>query len=277
MGALNPRIPQLLLCCLLASVCATPALAQDTPQQGAGSGGGRGFGMGGGGMAGMLGPNGGGAEGTVTAVTANEISVKNEQGEIYKVETSPNTHFRKNRDEAKISDVHVGDVVVAAGNLDDQAKTVGAVFVMVLDPDQAARMAKMRADFGKTWTTGKVTAIKDLTVTVERPDKQSQTVTVDENTTFHKRGEDIIFPDIKVGDMVRATGAVQNGSFLATNLMVMTPGGRGPGRFGQGGPQGQSGQGQSSPGAATSVTSPPQPEGTSSTATPAQPPTNPQN
>ncbi len=113
--------------------------------------------------------------------------------------------------------IHVGDTIVAAGNLDEQAKTVGAVFVVVLTPEQAARMEQMRADFGKTWTAGKVTAIKDLTLTVERPDKISQTIAVDENTTFRKGGrgtaEDITFPDIKVGDRSTARGALQSGKF----------------------------------------------------------------
>lgn len=227
------------------------------PQQGEqGPGGGR---MGGGMFA-----MGSSAHGTVTAVSGNEFTVKNEQGESWKVLTGPNTHFRKDRQEAKISDVHVGDVIVAAGNLDEQAKSVGAVFVVVLDPQQAAQMEKMRADFGKTWTMGKVTAIKDLTLTIERPDHVTQAVTVDENTTFHKHREDITFPEIKVGDMVRASGALQDGSFLARDLAVMEPGQRGQGRFGQRGP-------------GTPDRPAPQPEGAPSGTTPAQPPNGPQN
>lgn len=184
----------------------------------------------------MFGPGMNGAGGTVTAISGSEITVKNEQGEVYKLETGPNTHFRKDRADAKITDIKVGDVIMAAGNLDDQAKTLGAVFVAVLDPEQAARMQQMRADFGKTWTMGKVTAVNTdgLTLTVERPDKATQTIAVDENTTFHKRGEDITFPDIKVGDMVRAAGSLQGANFLATNLMVMGAGGVRMGRYGQG-------------------------------------------
>lgn len=215
--------------------------------------------MGGGGMFMMGGNN---AHGQVTVVAGNELTIKDEQGEVYKVETGPNTHIRKDRAEVKISDIHVGDTVVAGGNLDDQAKTVGAMFVMVLTPEQAAQMEKMRADFGKTWTAGKITAIKDLTVTVERPDKTSQTIAVDENTTFHKgaRGEatDITFPDVKVGDMLRADGSLKDGSFLATNLVVMEPRQPGQGRFGN--RQGTPGQPQQQPqGAPAGSSASPQP------------------
>jgi Domain of unknown function (DUF5666) len=257
------RLAGFVLCAALITLSCAPALfSQDEPPQR----GGRGGGMGRGGVFMMGGNN---AHGKVTAVAGNEITIKDEQGQIYKVETGPNTHIRKDREEAKVTDIHVGDTIVAGGNLDDQAKTVGAMFVMVLSPEQAAQMEKMRADFGKTWTTGKITAIKDLTVTIERPDKVSQTVAVDENTTFHKgaRGNatDIIFPDIKVGDMLRADGSLKDGSFLATSLVVMEPRQPGEGRFGNGGP----------PGSRTGQ--PPQPEGAPSGSTAPQPPNAEQN
>ena len=223
----------MMFCLALAGLVAPPLVAQDAPrrtQQGGEREAGRG----------MFGPGMNGTGGTVTAITGNEITVKNEQGEVYKVETGANTHFRKDRAEAKITDIKVGDDIMAAGNLDEQAKTIGAAFVVVLDPEQAARMKEMRASFGKTWTMGKVTAINidGLTLTVERPDKVSQTIAVDENTTFRKGGrgdaEDITFPDIKVGDMVRAAGSVRSTNFLATNLTVMPPGGARAERFGPG-------------------------------------------
>lgn len=237
---------------------------QQPPQE---PGQGRGYGRGGGmGMGGMF---GGGAptEGTVTAVSGNNLMIKNEQGQTYTVQTGPNTRIRKDRQPVKISDIKVGDMIMAAGNVDDQAKTVGAMFVAVLSPEQAAQMEKMRASFGKTWTAGRVSAIKDLTLTVERPDKVTQTIAVDENTVFHKRSregqQDITFPEIKVGDMVRADGSVQSGgNFLATTLDVSEPRRPGEGRFGNGagGPGGH-------------VQQTPQPQGTP---TGSVPPSNPQ-
>jgi hypothetical protein len=255
MNKLYSGLAGLALCLAMAS---TSALAQDAaPQQngqGQGQGQGRGEGRGQGG--GMFMMNGNSAHGSVTAVSGNEITIKDEQGQSWKVETGANTRVMKDRQPVKVSDIHAGDVVIAAGNLDDQAKTVGAAFVVVLDPDQAARMEKMRAEFGKTWTAGKVTAIRDLTLTIERPDKVTQTIAVDENTTFHKRNEDITFPDIKVGDLVRAIGSMQNGNFLATNLSVMEFGQRGQGRIGQGGGPG------TQPAPQQGVAPPPQPPGT---------------
>jgi hypothetical protein len=223
------------LCLCVLALSGSRLLAQDGGEQ---PGQGR---RGGGGMF-LMGANN--AHGTVTAISGTSITIKDEQGEVYTVETGPNTRILKDRQEVKLTDIHPGDVVVAAGHLDEQAKTLGAMFVMVLDAQQAARMEQMRAEFGKTWTAGKVTEKQGLTLTVERPDKVTQTVTVNENTEFRKRGpdgeEDIAYPDIKVGDHVMARGALANGSFVATTVGVMEPRpGRGR-RFGgqQPGPEG---------------------------------------
>jgi Domain of unknown function (DUF5666) len=180
-------------------------------------------------------PRGGGfmgmnnaVHGTVTAISGGEFTIKTEQGETYKIATGPNTRIMKDRQPIKASDVHTGDVVMTGGDVDDKAHTVGAVFLAVLDAEQVQRMKQAQADFGKTWTAGKITAINDLSLTIERPDKVTQTVTVDENTSFHKHRDSITLADIKVGDTITARGAVQNNAFLATQLSVIDPNQRGP-------------------------------------------------
>ena len=116
---------------------------------------------------------------------------------------------------------------MAGGVVDAKAKTVGAVFVVDIDANQ---VRQARADFGKTWVMGKVTAIHELKITIERAnDKQTQTVAVDENTSFRKRREDVTLADVKVGDFISAQGALHADTFLATTLRIMTPGAGGPG------------------------------------------------
>lgn len=171
--------------------------------------------------------------GDITALSGNTITVKTEEGEVYSIATGPNTHFRKERDQIQISDLHVGDMIAAMGDKDPKARTLGAVFVVVIDK---ARYEQMRADFGKTWTAGVVQAINGTNITIKRPDKAIQTIAVDENTSFRRRREDITLPDIKLGDNISARGALQNGSFLATMVVVGPAGayrrdrGAGPGQ-----------------------------------------------
>jgi hypothetical protein len=183
-----------------------------------------------------------GVRGTVTAVAGNQATIKTDEGDVYTVTTGENTHLMKHREAATAADIHVGDMLMVGGQVDAQAKTVGAAFVQIID---AADVQKMRADLGKTWTAGKITAIDGTKITVDRIDGVSQTIAVDENTSFHKHRDAVTLADFKVGDSINARGGLKDGVFVAAQLsggpMGMGPMGRGPG--GSGGPGGWHGEG----------------------------------
>ena len=125
--------------------------------------------------------------GTVTAAAADHLTVKTDAGEVYQVSVSANTRLTKERQPVKIADIKVGDGVGAMGVLDAPTKTVHAVFVAVVDAEQ---IKKARENMGKTYITGKVTAIDmdALKLTVMRPDGVSQVIGVDEQTSFRRGG-----------------------------------------------------------------------------------------
>jgi hypothetical protein len=125
--------------------------------------------------------------GTVTATSADHLTVKTEAGEVYQVALSANTRLSKDRQPVKMADIKVGDAVGAMGVLDAPTKTVHAVFVGVIDAEQ---MKKARENMGKTYITGKVKAIDmdALKLTVMRPDGVSQVIGVDEQTSFKRGG-----------------------------------------------------------------------------------------
>jgi hypothetical protein len=194
--------------------------------------------------------------GTVTEVASDHYTMKTENGETYTVHYSTNTLFIKmparargegaqNGAEApqrgsgegggfqgggnpptpiKPTDIKVGDAIGAMGEIDANAKSVGAVMVMLIDPERARQMREMQANYGKTWLAGKVTAIDGVKVTiVGGADNASHTFTADENTTFRKRRDPITLADIQVGDTVRVDGAMKDGAFLATAVNAMGP------------------------------------------------------
>lgn len=189
--------------------------------------------------------------GTVTAVTADRLTVKTEEGEVYQVAVSANTRMMKDRQPVKIADIKPGDGIGAMGVMDAPAKTVHAVFVAVMDAEQ---VKKAREGLGKVYITGKVTAIDmdDAKVTVMRPDHVSQVIQADEGTSFKRGGrreqasqasmnevpasgtsagaESITLADVKVGDFVMGRGAVKNGLFVPVELRVMDVTARGQGR-----------------------------------------------
>jgi hypothetical protein len=125
--------------------------------------------------------------GTVTATAADHLTVKTEAGEVYQVALSANTRLTKERQPVKVVGIKVGDAVGAMGVLDAPTKTVHAVFVGVIDAEQ---VKKARENMGKTYITGKVTAIDmdALKLTVMRPDDVSQVIGVDEQTSFRRGG-----------------------------------------------------------------------------------------
>ncbi|HWE87219.1 MAG TPA: DUF5666 domain-containing protein [Terracidiphilus sp.] len=229
----------------LALALSGAALAQgpSAPPAGQDQGGGRGFGRG----MGM----GRGVMGTVTDVAADHYTVKNDSGETWTIHYSANTRMMKQPPRPanaappgqgqgqgegngaymrggtppqpiKAADIKVGDAIMAMGDTDQAAKSVGAVMVMQLDPESAKRMEEMRANYGKTWLAGRVTAINDATVTIQgMTDDAARTFMADENTTFRKRREPITLADIQVGDAVRVEGAIKAGQFVATAVSVM--------------------------------------------------------
>ncbi|MFZ0743442.1 MAG: DUF5666 domain-containing protein [Terracidiphilus sp.] len=237
-------VPAAVICLALVAAYTETAFAQDADpaQQTQGGGGWQGQrgGRGGGGF-GMMG-GGRGTMGTVTEVAADHYTIKTETGETYTVHFSANTRIMKQmvrrraagdaRDSGdaqpaapqplKPSDIKVGDIIAANGELDAAAKSVGAVFIVQIDPERAKQMREMEANYGKTWLMGKVTAIDGVKVTLDGAiDKIPHTVMADENTTFRRRREPITLADVQVGDMVRVEGAVKDGGFLATTIAVM--------------------------------------------------------
>jgi hypothetical protein len=197
--------------------------------------------------------------GRITATSADHLTVTTEAGEIYHVALSANTRLSKNRQPVKVADIKIGDAVGAMGVLDTSTRTVHAVFVGVMDAEQ---VKKARENMGKTYITGKVTAIDmdALKLTVMRPDGVSQVIGVDEQTSFKRGGrgmaaiangggvveigggrgigdgagagagagnvgggESITFADVKVGDTVAGRGTLKNGMFMPTELGVMDP------------------------------------------------------
>jgi preprotein translocase subunit YajC len=206
-----------------------------------------------------MGMSGAGIMGTVTEVAADHFIIKNDAGETWTINYSVNTRVMKQPARAagsaaagsspagsgdfadggagrgmgmganpptaiKASDIKVGDTIAAGGETNHDAKSVGAVGIMVLDPERAKQMRERMANFGKTWLMGRVTAINETTVTIQGgPGNASHTFQADENTAFRRRRYPITLGDVQVGDNVSVEGALKAGQFVATSVNVMMP------------------------------------------------------
>jgi hypothetical protein len=182
-----------------------------------------------------------GVLGTVTEVAADHYTVKTDAGLTYTIHYSVNTRILRQQpgtggpgggqrgegggnppQPIKPTDIKVGDAITAMGEMDANARSVGAVAVIQLDPERAKQLREMQANYGKTWMAGKVTAIDGVKVTLMGViDNASHSFVADENTTFRKRRDPITLGDIQVGDTVRVEGALKDGTFLATTVNAM--------------------------------------------------------
>jgi hypothetical protein len=174
-------------------------------------------------------------QGIVSAATKDKLTVKTDAGDSYDITVTDTSRIMKNGQQIKLSDVKPGDSVTARGTVDATKKTVEAM--MVMDTD-AATLAKAKENMGKTYITGRLTAIDadNLKLTVMRTDNVSQVIAVDDGTSF-QRGNRGVTAD------VTAAGGIAGGGF---------GGGFGGGRGMGGGRQG--GGAQAAPPAPESIT-----------------------
>lgn len=225
--------------------------------------------MGPGGMRGGMGMGmmGRGVEGTVTEVAPDHYTIKTLSGETYTIHYSANTRIMKQSpgmrggrgmrggmgmggmrqgsrgggnppQPIKASEIKVGDAIASMGEVDASARSVGAMGIVLLDPERAKEMAQMQADYGKTWLMGRVTAIDGVKVTLMGGvDSEPHAFVANENTIFRKRRDPITLGDIRVGDMVRVDGSLKDGVFTAASVHDM--GAPGEARGPRGGPPAQ--------------------------------------
>lgn len=162
-----------------------------------------------------------GVGGTVTAINGNTFTIKQMDGSTAQVQVSDKTRYRKNRQDAQLSDFKVGDMVIVRG---EQKDGVWQADMLAARPAGMGMGmgggGAMREGLGKEFIVGEVKAINGTQLTIQRPDGVSQDITVDESTSFRKEGQDITLPDIKVGDRVFGRGAMKNNVFVPSTLNV---------------------------------------------------------
>jgi preprotein translocase subunit YajC len=171
--------------------------------------------------------------GEVTAISGNTITVKTMDGNTATVNVTDQTRFRKDRQDAKLTDVKVGDNVFVRG----QKGSDGSVQAEMVAVPPAGMMGNMRDGLGKNFIMGEIKSINGTQIEIARPDGQTQTIAVDENTSFHKNRESVTLADFKAGDRVFGRGEVKNNVFVAATLNEGQPGmGRSPRMGGGEGP-----------------------------------------
>jgi hypothetical protein len=196
--------------------------------------------------------------GKVTAVTADQATIKTLANEPFTILFAPKTTFYKqigtsfSMQPATAMDIKVGDSIHVMGHLDPDGTTKHAVNVMILTAETSQKILASTGGSGVTDVMGMVTAINGHRLTLEDYDKSSQVIEVNDQTKIFKGYgypvvqqikspagttppagiETIEFPDIKLGDNLYAKGgpkfpptvAPKDNIFLSTRIAVMSKG-----------------------------------------------------
>ncbi len=170
-----------------------------------------------------------GTGGTITAIQDGSVTIKTLEGKTVTAQISGQTQFRKDRQPAKLSDFKVGDMVMVRGQ-----STGENTWQADLVATRTNAGAEFREGMGKKFIIGEIKSIDGTNIAVVRQDGVTQTISVDENTSFRKQHESITLADFKVGDHVFGRGEVKNNVFVAADLnlgdpqFMMQPGGNQP-------------------------------------------------
>jgi hypothetical protein len=173
-----------------------------------------------------------GVGGTITAIAGNAITIKTMDGNTAQVNVTDSTRFRKDRQDAKLADFKVGDNIMVRGQKSGEGIWTAE---MVAVPPPGMGGENFREGMGKKFIMGEIKSINGTQLEIARPDGVTQTIAVDENTSFRKEKESVTLADLKPGDHVFGRGEVKNNVFVAAELNSGQP------RFGR------RGDGQTSP------------------------------
>jgi hypothetical protein len=159
-----------------------------------------------------------GVAGTITAIDKNKISLTTMDGKAVTVNLTSDTRYRKDRQPVTLADFKVGDTVMVGGDPAGE-NAWNARFVS----SRSGGDAEMREALGKRFIAGEIKAIEGTSLTILRPDGVTQTIQVDENTSFRRQGESVTLADFKTGDHVFGRGELKNGTFVAAVLNAGDP------------------------------------------------------
>lgn len=162
--------------------------------------------------------------GKITAINKASIELSKPDGSTITVRITDKTTYRRDRQEGKLADFKVGDVVIVRGeeNADHSvtAQTIGGRSVGAVGGAQGGRAF---GEMGKDFVAGEVKTVDPPNLTVFRADKVTQTLELTEETSLRRGRESITMADIQPGDHVVIRGAVEKNTFVPKNVMVLSP------------------------------------------------------
>ncbi len=152
-----------------------------------------------------------GMAGVVASISGSSIVIQIPENVTYTVQTSSVTRIGtpgtvvsgSELRPVELSDIHPGDPIFASGDIDEQARTIAAQQITLQPPFAARMFERQRANFGKTWTAGIVSAVHGNSITVARRDGRSQTFSTDDSTVWRLNDRDGAPAMLRIGERIQ--------------------------------------------------------------------------
>ena len=165
--------------------------------------------------------------GKITAIGKGSMELAKPDGSTATVKLTDKTEYHRDRQNAKLADFKVGDLVFVRGdeNADHSvtAQLIGGRSGGGPDGGKGFGAGGGFGELGKDFVVGEVKSIDAPSLTVLRPDNVTQTLELNEETSLRRGRESVTMADIQPGDHVVIRGAVQNNAFVPKNVMVLSP------------------------------------------------------
>jgi hypothetical protein len=177
----------------------------------------------------------------LTAVHDQSVEITRQGGDTVTVKISGSTQFRKEGEAAKLSDLKAGDIVFVRGQ-ENPDHTWTAEMIGTRPgggfgggpgggggpqgrggPGGGPGGGRPAGVLGQDYVFGEVKAIDAPKLTILRPDKVTQTVELNEETSLRKGRDSITMADIQAGDHIMVRGAMANNVFQPKSVMVIGP------------------------------------------------------
>jgi len=160
-----------------------------------------------------------GVLGKITAISDTSVTLKTPENQDIQVTLTAKTQYSKDRQPVKLSDFKVGDMAFVRGKSTGpnawEAETLST---------RSGAGPDFREGLGKKFIAGEIKSIDGTNLVIARPDGVTQTIRVDEDTSFKKKGESVTLSDFVVGDHVFGRGAMKGDVFVPAVLNIGDPG-----------------------------------------------------
>ncbi len=182
-----------------------------------------------------------GVFGKLTAVHDQSFEITKQDESVVTVKTSGSTQFRKEGQDAKLSDFKVGDIVFVRGaENSDHTWTAEVIGTRANggfgggagagagaggrgEPGGGPGGGRPTGVLGQDYVFGEVKTVDAPKLSILRPDNVTQTVELNEETSLRKGRDSITMADIQPGDHIMVRGGMANNVFQPKSVMVIGP------------------------------------------------------